>query len=152
MEKEAPSLLYNFPKTLITTILNQYDSTIMKENKFYINANRDSIILSSEPIKGNIKNNLLINILENSERIIEEYKEERIAEELSCPISKELIDIPVITEHGMTYEKQCLIEWCFILKHDRDPLTNKLIHPIFYCNKPVFAILEGLKQIFGGTL
>ena len=50
-------------------------------------------------------------------------KLERISNNLKCPISHEIINDPVITPYGITYEKSKIIRW--LIHSDIDPV-NKL--------------------------
>ena len=56
----------------------------------------------------------------------DDIDEEEIAEEIKsfvCPITNTIMEDPVITPHGISYEKSAIEAW--LNKHNTCPLTNK---------------------------
>ena len=99
---------------------------LSKKNKMFISAEEIGqgkviVVLSSI---GGIKNRLLEDIINNAIEFEKLLEKKVIPEDLLCPIKKELIDIPVITEFGNTYDKEALAHWCMTLGINKDPLTN----------------------------
>ena len=139
-----------FYQSLAASILNQYDPSILAQEKFCISVQKKTDVDSDVCLSSGdgIKNHLLMDILNNGCSIDAQFKSNQIPAEFLCPISRDVMDVPIINEHGMTYDRDNFKRWCFDMNHHTDPLTNAKMDPIFYCNKPVFAILEGYRQIF----
>ena len=53
------------------------------------------------------------------------YTDEDNVSSFICPITNEIMEDPVITPDGITYEREAIEEW--LINHDTDPMTkNKL--------------------------
>ena len=71
---------------------------------------------------GEIDNNNYIWV--NSETTKEDEDKERV-ESFICPISKKIMEDPVITPYGTTYEKSAILNW--IKKNKTDYINNKVL-------------------------
>ena len=65
--------------------------------------------------------------------------------DFKCPISKELMDDPVVTDGGGTYERECIEEW--LSTHTRDPETNaELESRRLVPNRALLRVISAWKQ------
>lgn len=68
--------------------------------------------------------------------------------EYICKISYQLMQDPVVTEHGNTYDRKSIEEW--FREHDTDPLYNlkvntKVVYPINEFRTKIFDYLQTIK-------
>jgi ankyrin repeat protein len=76
-------------------------------------------------------------------------KLENIPNEFVCSISNQLMQDPVVTEHGSVYDRKSIEKW--FKEHDTDPLNNlkvstKLMFPSIYITQGIIKYLEGFKN------
>ena len=74
-------------------------------------------------LKEKIKN--LTNDIINNKKDLDNLKNKllRISDNLKCPISQNIINEPVITPSGITYEKEEIIRW--LIGSDVDPVSRQ---------------------------
>ena len=62
-----------------------------------------------------------------------------------CPINQTLMEDPVITPYGTTYERSAILNW--LKKHDTDPLTKKrLTKDMLITNYALRSAIQEYKQ------
>ncbi|CAF2907224.1 unnamed protein product [Rotaria sp. Silwood2] len=65
---------------------------------------------------------------------------------LICPLSGEMLKVPVVASDGYTYEKENILE--YFKTHDRSPITNELFkNKEFQRNLTIEGILKGFASI-----
>ena len=65
----------------------------------------------------------------DTQQTIDDIDEDEIAEEIKsfvCPITNAIMEDPVITPQGISYEKSAIEDW--LKKHNKCPLTNKPLY------------------------
>ena len=79
------------------------------------------------------------------------YDEEDIngKESFMCPINQTLMEDPVITPYGTTYERSAILSW--LKKHNNDPLTKKkltkdMLIPNYALRSAIQEYKESLKK------
>ena len=66
-------------------------------------------------------------------------------ESFVCPINQTLMEDPVITPYGTTYERSAILNW--LKKHDTDPLTKKrLSKEMLITNYALRSAIQEYKQ------
>ena len=94
--------------------IDDKDSFILKLKK--------KLNIKPKVVCGEIDNNNYIWV--NSETTKEDEDKERV-ESFICPISKKIMEDPVITPYGTTYEKSAILNW--IKKNKTDYINNKVL-------------------------
>ena len=81
----------------------------------------------------------------------DDYDEEMIKgkESFICPIYQTLMEDPVITPYGTTYERAAILSW--LKKHNNDPLTKKkltkeMLIPNYALRSAIQEFKESLKK------
>ena len=92
------------------------DSIIQKLNN---QKNMKPNIVDNSCDSNYVRANSITDELEEKNEIKEKEKE------FICPINQKIMEEPVITPYGTTYEKEAIIEW--IKKHKTDYKTNRLL-------------------------
>ena len=70
---------------------------------------------------------------------------EELTRELFCPITKELMEEPVIAADGNTYELKAMAQW--LNAHNTSPLTNVALDcKTLFLNLAVKRILNKMKE------
>ncbi|MBI2786476.1 MAG: U-box domain-containing protein, partial [Legionella longbeachae] len=60
---------------------------------------------------------------QKEENVLNELKPIKIKEELRCPLTKKIMNEPVMLSSGETYEKEAIINW--LKEHSIDPVTKE---------------------------
>jgi len=110
----------------LTSKVNELKNDISKEK-----------MISYKNKKELIEMNNKFNKLNNKLNSISEY--------LSCPISKHIMDNPVIVPSGNTYDQDQLLRW--LIDHDTEPITKmKITLEQFIKNRALKNIIEEFKK------
>ena len=113
-----------------------YDSEIKQLKRDNAKIKSDCEQLKKDNKKQKVENNKLREKINELKHDINEGKFEigklknkldRISENLQCPISKRIIDVPVITPYGITYEKDKILMW--LISSNTDPVIRKHLSP-----------------------
>ena len=75
-------------------------------------------------LKGDIKKEKMLSIINNNELTKIKSKLNSISEHLLCPISQEIMNEPVISPYGNTYDEKSIKDW--LIKNNNDPLTRQV--------------------------
>jgi hypothetical protein len=70
-----------------------------------------------------------------------------VPDEYRCPITRELMEDPVIAEDGQTYEREAIATW--VTGHGTSPMTRQRIASMFIPNRIMKALIEKWRQESG---
>ena len=70
-------------------------------------------------------------------------------QEFVCPITHELMEVPVVAQDGFTYEKNAIEDW---MRHKKtSPKTNALIDSVFVPNFNIKTLIDEWKLRYCGS-
>mmetsp|Transcript_826 Transcript_826/g.1291 ORF Transcript_826/g.1291 Transcript_826/m.1291 type:complete len:314 (+) Transcript_826:57-998(+) len=70
--------------------------------------------------------------------------DEDIPEKLKCPITKEIMNYPVVAEDGITYEKKAILRW--LQQNSSSPITREEIKPNVIKNRSIYRQIQRFKK------
>lgn len=82
----------------------------------------------------------------HQERELEKDAEDDLESYLRCPISGELMEDPVVTSNGQTYDRKNIKQW-FDLGHHSDPMTNgRLVDRTLKPNYAIKSLIDAYQK------
>ena len=128
---------------------DSYERSVMEERGDF----PTDMLYSNRALKAIIERTVAMNgtfiragmeMLHNSMRQIMGQEHRPLPDEYYCPISCELMHVPVIDPEGSTYEKASIVTWVIAKKNS--PLTrNALSLDALYPNNAIADLLDGEK-------